>query len=49
MNTNVNKHLVNRNLFYMFKIMSKDLRKGENYNNLNKHIQINFDCKWYLL
>ena len=43
MNTNVNKYLINRNLFYMFKIMSKDIKVGEGYDKLNKHIQINFD------
>ena len=47
MNTNVNKHLINRNLFYMFKIMSKDMKKGTLYDKLNKHIQINFDCEGY--
>ncbi|MBQ9072457.1 MAG: PD-(D/E)XK nuclease family transposase, partial [Bacilli bacterium] len=45
MNTNVNRYLINRNLFYMFKIMSKDMKKGMLYNKLNKHIQINFDCE----
>ena len=27
MNTNVNKYLIDRNIFYMFKIMSKDMKK----------------------
>lgn len=47
MNTNVNTQLLNRNLFYMFRIMGRDLKKGESYNKLNKHIQINFDCEGY--
>lgn len=47
MNTNVNKYLINRNLFYMFKIMSKDLKQGDRYDELNKHIQINFDCEGF--
>jgi len=47
MNTNVNKYLINRNLFYMFKIMSKDKKRGNLYNELNKHIQINIDCEGY--
>ena len=47
MNTNVNQHLINRNLFYMFKIMSKDMKKGTIYDKLKKHIQINFDCEGY--
>ena len=47
MNTNVNKRLLNRNLFYMFRIMGRDLKAGQAYNKLNKHIQINFDCEGY--
>ena len=45
MNTNVNKYLINRNLFYMFKIISKDRKRGSLYNELNRHIQINIDCE----
>ena len=45
MNTNVNKYLIDRNIFYMFKIMSRDMRKGSLYSKLNKHIQINIDCE----
>ena len=45
MNTNVNKYLIDRNVFYMFKIMSKNMRKGRLYNELNKHIQINIDSE----
>ena len=47
MNTNVNKYLIDRNVFYMFKIMSKDMKKGNLYSKLNKHIQINIDCEGY--
>ena len=47
MNTNVNKNLINRNLFYMFKIMVQNRKKGSMYKNLEKHIQINFDCEGY--
>ena len=47
MNTNVNKYLIDRNIFYMFKIMSKDMKKGSLYSKLNKHIQINIDCEGY--
>ena len=47
MNTNVNKYLINRNLFYMFKIICKDKKRGSLYNKLNKHIQINIDCEGY--
>ena len=45
MNTNVNKYLIDRNIFYMFKIMSSDMKKGSMYSKLNKHIQINIDCE----
>ena len=45
MNTNVNKYLIDRNIFYMFKIMSSDMKKGSLYSKLNKHIQINIDCE----
>ena len=45
MNTNVNKYLIDRNVFYMFKVMSHDMRKGNMYNTLNRHIQINIDCE----
>lgn len=45
MNTNVNKYLIDRNIFYMFKVMSSDMKKGRLYNELNKHIQINIDCE----
>ena len=45
MNTNVNKYLIDRNIFYMFKIMSSDMKKGSLYSSLNKHIQINIDCE----
>jgi len=47
MNTNVNKSLINRNLFYMFKMISQDRKRGSMYKDLNKHIQINFDCEGY--
>ena len=45
MNTNVNKYLINRNLFYMFKIISEDRKKGSLYNELSRYIQINIDCE----
>ena len=46
-NTNVNSKIMDRNLFYMARIMSRDIGKGEDYSKLNKHIQINFDFKGY--
>ena len=45
MNTNVNSYIIDRNIFYMFKIMSGNMRKGSLYNELKKHIQINIDCE----
>ena len=47
MNTNVNCYLIERNLNYMIKIMNKDMKRGNMYNRLNKHIQINIDCEGY--
>ena len=47
MNTNVNSYLIERNLNYMIKIMNKDMKRGNMYNRLNKHIQINIDCEGY--
>lgn len=46
-NTNVNSKIIDRNLFYMARIMSRDIGKGEDYSKLHKHIQINFDFKGY--
>ena len=31
----------------MCRIMSRDLNSGDYYDELNKHIQINFDCEGY--
>ena len=47
MNTNVNSYLIERNLNYMIKIMNKDMKRGNMYNRLNRHIQINIDCEGY--
>ena len=44
-NTDVSKAITNRNLFYMCRIMSRDLKPNESFNNLHKHIQISFDFK----
>lgn len=44
-NTNVSKKYINRNVYYMCRNMSKDLKEGIDYDKLNKHIQINLDFK----
>ena len=44
-NTDVSKAITNRNLFYMCRIMSRDLSPNESFKNLHKHIQISFDFK----
>lgn len=46
-NTNVNSKILDRNLFYMARVMSRDIGKGEDYSKLHRHIQINFDFKVY--
>ena len=44
-NTEVSKAITNRNLFYMCRVMSRDLKPNEDFNKLNKHIQISFDFR----
>jgi len=44
-NTDVNQEIINRNIYYICKNMSKDLIPNEKYKELNKHIQINMDFK----
>ena len=44
-NTDVNSALIDRNFFYLCRVISKNLRPSISYNELNKHIQINFDFK----
>lgn len=43
-NTNVSKEVINRNILYICRIVSRNLKTNENYHNLSRHIQINFDC-----
>lgn len=45
MNTNTGTFIIIRNVFYLTKIMSKDLDSNKSYIDLHKHIQINFDTK----
>ena len=46
-NTDVSTKIIDRNIFYMARIMSRDLKPNEDYSNLKKHIQINFDFEGY--
>lgn len=46
-NSNVNKSLIDRNLLCMIRIMNSNIKRGQKYSKLNKHIQINFDFKGY--
>lgn len=45
MNRTISKEVIDRNLIYMFRIMANDLKHGERYETLDKHIQINFDME----
>ena len=42
-NTHVDDEIIKRNLYYMCKNISKDLKSDNNYQELPRHIQINFD------
>ena len=44
-NTDVEQKIIDRNFYLMCKNMSKDLKPNEDYRNLKKHIQINFDLE----
>lgn len=43
-NTNPKSYVFDRNLFYLFKVMGNDLKVGDDYSNLHKHIQINLNA-----
>ena len=45
MNTNTGTFVIVRNLFYLTKIMSKNIDSENSYLDLHKHIQVNFDTK----
>ena len=44
-NTDVNSALIDRNFFYLCRVISNNLKPNISYNELNKHIQINFDFR----
>ena len=44
-NTDVSSKLIDRNVFYMARIMSMDLNPNEDYDKLKDHIQLNFDLE----
>ena len=46
-NTDVNQKITDRNLFYMCRVMSRNLKRSEDFKNLNRHIQISFDFEGY--
>ena len=46
-NTNVLQEYIERNIYYLFRNISKDLKLGEKFKKLNRHIQINIDCNGY--
>ena len=46
-NTEVDTPIKDRNLFYICRVMSRDLKVGQNYDNLKKHILINLDFEGY--
>ena len=45
MNRTISQEIIDRNLIYMFRIMGNALEKGGKYDELDKHIQINFDME----
>ena len=42
-NTYENKSIINRNVYYICRNISKDLSKSNEYDEINRHIQINLD------
>ena len=42
-NTNPKSYVIDRNLFFLFRVMGSSLDKGENYIELKKHYQINLN------
>ena len=44
-NTYEGKEIINRNVYYMCRNISKDLNSGYYYDKISKHIQINLDYK----
>lgn len=46
-NTNVSQEYIERNLYYLFGNISKDLKPGKRFKKLNRHIQINIDYNGY--
>ena len=42
-NTNPKSYVIDRNLFFLFRVMGSDIKRGTNYTELNKHYQINLN------
>lgn len=45
MNRTMSDEVMMRNLTYMFRIMGNEIKTGEGYDKVDKHIQINFDMQ----
>ena len=41
--TNTENYVTNRNLFYLFKVMGRDLTCEDKYTDFNKYLQINLN------
>ena len=44
-NTSFGKTVINRNLLYLCRVVSRNLKSKDKYSKLNRHIQINFNTK----
>ena len=47
-NTNLNQEVVDRNIAFVSRLMSKDLKPGEEYSDISRYYQINIDVDDFL-
>ena len=47
-NTDLTQEVVNRNFSFISRVMSKDLKTGEEYSNISRYYQINIDVEDFL-
>ena len=47
-NTNLNQEVVDRNIAFVSRLMSKDLKPGEEYSDISRYYQINIDVEDFL-
>ena len=47
-NTNLDEEIIYRNISFVSRVMSKALKPGEDYSNINKYYQINIDVEDFL-